>query len=193
MRYALRMSSSFVYQPHVAQSDGTVITPDIAIDSVYATLSASGLDPEPVARLTSSAMIQQPAEAPLGAPAVVLIAASFGMLVSVGVIARDVLPIARAAWRFDDIRDGYDDILLRSWTVQGADRSAFVSEKLSSLMSPVDAMTALGNAAGLKPGTAVFIGHPAGLGESIDAARFETALEGNLGVLTYGFDLERIG
>jgi hypothetical protein len=39
MRYALRMSSSFVCQPHVVQFDGTVITPDIAIDRVYATIS----------------------------------------------------------------------------------------------------------------------------------------------------------
>ncbi|MGB0630339.1 MAG: DUF2848 family protein [Alphaproteobacteria bacterium] len=193
MRYALHMSSSFVFQPHVAQSDGTVITPDIAIDRVYATMTASGLEPEPVARLTSAAVIQEPDEAPLGAPAVVLVAASFGMLVSVGVIARDVLPLARAAWRYDDIRDHYEDTLLRSWTVQDGQRTGFVTEKLSALMAPSDAMKALGNAAGLKPGTAVFIGHPAGLGESVDADRFEVALEGVSGSLKHGFDLERIG
>jgi hypothetical protein len=193
MRYALRMSSSFVFQPHVVQSDGTVITPDIAIDRVYATMTSSGLEAEPVARLTSSTVIQEPVEAPLGAPAVVLVAASFGMLVSVGVIARDVLPLARAAWRYDDIRNGYGDIVLRSWTVRAGQRTGFVTEELSALMTPSDVMKSLGNAAGLKPGTAVFIGHPAGLGESVDADRFEVALESGLGTLTHGFDLERIG
>ena len=193
MRYARHMSSRFVFQPHVAQSDGAVITPDIAIDRAYATLTSDSLEPEPVARLTSAAVIQEPADAPLGAPAVVLVAASFGMLVSVGVIARDVLPIARAAWRYDDIRDGYDDITLRSWTVQGGTRSDFVSERLSALMSPTDAMTTLGNAAGLKPGTAVFIGHPAGLGESIAIERFMVSLELNGQALTYDIQIEVLG
>ena len=187
------MSSSFVYQPHVAQSDGAVITPDIAIDRAYATISSSGLEPEPVARLTSSAVIQEPADAPLGAPAVVLIAASFGMLVSVGVIALDFLPIGRTAWRYDDIRDHYDDIDLRSWVMEGGNRTEFVSEKLLVLMSPTAAMTGLGNAAGLMPGTAVFLGHPSGLGESVEVERFEVALEGKIGALKYGVDIERIG
>lgn len=187
------MSSSFVFQPHVAQSDGTVITPDIVIDRVFATMTSDGLEPEPVARLTSAAVIQESADAPLGAPAVVLIAASFGMLVSVGVIARDVLPIARAAWRFDDVQDAYVDIVLRSWTVQEGRKTAFVSEKLSGLMSPTDAMTALGNSTGLKPGTAVFIGHPAGLGESVTIERFGVSLELNGETLTYDIQMDSLG
>ena len=75
MRHALRMSSSFVYQPHVVQSDETLITPDIAIDRGYTTMTADGLEPEPVARLTSASVIQEPDGTPLGAPALVFVAA----------------------------------------------------------------------------------------------------------------------
>jgi hypothetical protein len=191
MRYASPMSSSFVYHPHVHQSDGSVITPDIAIDRVCAT-GTDGLAPYPVSWLTSAATIQQTADAPIGTPAVILLAASYGLLVSVGVILGDGLAISRAAWRFDDIRDSYGDIALRSWTVEAGTKTEFVSEKLDALMSPADAMGALGNASGLKPGTAVFIGHPAGLGESLPADRFEVALHMGERVLNYGFEIEAL-
>jgi len=192
MGYPSPMSSSFVYHPHVYQSDGTVVTPDIVIDRVFAS-GADGLAPVPVSHLTSTAVLQQVAEAPVGAPAVVLVAASFGMLISVGAIFGDALPVARSAWRYDDIRDGYGDIRLGSWTTDGGRRTAFVAENLSALLQPEDAMHALGNPSGLKPGTAVFIGHPARLGESLAANRFEVALETDKRLLNYGFDIERLG
>lgn len=192
MSYAPCMSSSFVYQPHIHQSDGSVVTPDILIERVYAS-GTDGLSPVPVSRLTSAAVIQQASNAPTGTPAVVLIAASYGLLISVGVILDVALPVARAAWRYDDFSGGYGDILLRSWTVGDGKRTTFVSEKLAGLMTPVDAMGALGNAAGLKPGTAVFIGHPARLGESLAADRFEVALEADRADLHYGFAIETIG
>lgn len=192
MGYAWPMSSSFIYQPHVQQSDGTVITPDILIDQVYASGPDGVLAGAPVSRVTSAATLQQSAGAPMGAPAVVLVAASYGLLVSVGAILEDCLPVGRTAWRFDDIRDGYADIELRSWAVHGGKRTAYVSEKLAALTSPADAMAALGNASGLKPGTAVFIGHPVPLGESLAAERFEVALGAAGDALTYGLDLEDI-
>lgn len=192
MGYVSPMSSSFVYQPHVYRSDGTVITPDISIDRVHVS-GADGLTSVPVSRLTSAAAIQQVADAAVGAPAVVLVAASFGMLVTAGAIFEDTIAIARAAWRYDDIVDGYGDIRLGSWTVRDGKRTAFVSETLAGLMSPADAMGALGNASGLMPGTAAVIGHPARLGESLDADRYEVALDAEKRSLTYGFDIETIG
>lgn len=192
MGYASPMSSSFIYHPHVYQSDGTVITPDILIDRAFAS-GTDGLLPVPVSRLTSAAVIQQAPDAPVGTPAAVLVAASFGMLVSVGAILGDVLAIARAAWRYDDIRGGYGDIRLESWTVRAGKRTAFVAENLAGLMTPVDAMGALGNPSGLKPGTAVFMGHPARLGESIAADRYEVALDADKRSLTYGFEIEPVG
>jgi hypothetical protein len=192
MRYASPMSSSFVYHPHVHQSDGTVITPDIAIDRVYAS-DADGLIARPVSRLTSAMTIQQPADTPIGTPAVVLMAASYGMLIAPGVILEDALALGRVAWRLDDIRDGYGDVMLRSWTVAAGRKTAFQSETLDGLMSPGDAMGALGNASGLKPGTAVFIGHPAPLGESLPVDRFEAALEFGDRSLSYGIEIEPLG
>ena len=148
MRYASPMSSSFVYQPHLRQSGGTVITPDIAIDRVYMSGSAS-LEPVPVSRLISTTVLQQPEDAPIGTPAIVLVAASFGMMVSVGAIFADTVAVAREAWRYDDISAGYSDIVLRSWTLRGGGRTAFVSERLGELTSPAAAMKQLGNASGL--------------------------------------------
>ena len=192
MRYALPMSSSFVYQPHVQQSDGTVITPDILIEHVYASAADGALAPVPVSRVTSASVLQQSSGAPMGAPAVVLVAASYGLLVSVGAILEDFLPVARTAWRFDDIGDGYGDAELRSWAVHGGKRTAFVPEKLSALKSPTDAMTTLGNPSGLKPGTAVFIGHPVPLGESLSVERFDVALASDKAELSYRVDIEMI-
>jgi hypothetical protein len=192
MGYAPSMSSGFIYHPHVHQSDGTVVTPDIAITRIFAS-GPDRLAPVPVSRLTSAAVIQQTADAPVGAPAVVLVAASYGMLVSVGCILADAVAIARAAWRYDDIAAVYDAIMLRSWTVRDGKRTAFVSENLSGLMSPADAMGALGNTSGLKPGTAVSIGHPARLGESLAADRFEVALDAEKRSLIYGYDIDGIG
>tara|TARA_R110000868_G_scaffold50260_4_gene160816 strand:- start:18139 stop:18699 length:561 start_codon:yes stop_codon:yes gene_type:complete len=183
------MSSSFVYCPHVRQSDGTIVTPDIAIDRVFAS-GAEGIVPVPVSRLTSAAALQRVADAPVGTPAVILVAASFGMLVSVGAILGDVLAMARTAWRYGDIGSGYGDIVLRSWTMRDGKRTPFVSETLADLPPPADILSGLGNSAGLKPGTAVFIGHPARLGESLPADRFEVALERAGTALTYGFDIE---
>lgn len=193
MGYALPMSSSFVYQPHVHQSDGMVITPDILIERVYASAAGNTLAQVPVSRVTSATVLQQSAGSPIGTPAIVMIAASYGLLVSVGAILDDVLPVARAAWRFDDLREVYDDIDLQSWTVQNGKRTEFVSEKLSALMSPGEAMAALGNSSGLRPGTAVFIGHPAPLGESLTFERFEVALKVEDSEISYTVDIEAIG
>ena len=193
MGYALPMSSSFVYQPHVQQSDGTIITPDILIERVYASGADGVLAPVPVSRVTSAAALQQSAGAPMGVPAVVLVAASYGLLVSVGAILEDFLPLARTAWRNDDIADGYDDMALRSWAVHDGKRTAFVSEKLSALTSPADALAALGNASGLEPGTAVFIGHPVPLGESLSVERLDVALDAGNTQLQYGFGIEALG
>lgn len=193
MGYALPMSSSFVYQPHVQQSDGTIITPDILIDRVHVSGADGVLAPVPVSRVTSATALQQSAGAPIGVPAVVLVAASYGLLVSVGAILEDFLPLARTAWRNDDIADGYDDIVLRSWAVHDGKRTAFVSENLSALTSPADVMAALGNASSLKPGTAVFIGHPVPLGESLSVERFDVALDAGNAQLQYGFGIEALG
>lgn len=191
MGYVSVMSSSFVFQPHVHQSDGSVITPDILIERVY--LSRDGtMEAVPATRLTSAAVLQQSADAPVGTPAVVLLAASYGMLVAVGAIFDDALAIGRAAWRHDDIRNVYDDIVLRSWTVEDGKRSAFLSEKLGSLQSPPEAMGALGNSSGLKPGTAVFISPPEPLGESLAVDRLEVALESDARVLQFDVALEAL-
>ena len=61
MGYAPSMSSGFIYHPHVHQSDGTVVTPDIAITRIFAS-GPDRLAPVQVSRLTSAAVIQQAAE-----------------------------------------------------------------------------------------------------------------------------------
>jgi len=53
-------------------------------------------------------------------------------------------------------------------------------------------MAALGNASGLRPGTAVFIGHPAPLGESLSLDRFEAALILGNSEINYRVDIETV-
>ena len=115
------------------------------------------------------------------------------MLIAPVVILEDALGLGRAVWRLDDIRDGYGDVMQRSWTVAAGKKTAFQAETLGGLMSPADAMGALGNASGLKPGTAVFIGHLAPLGESLPVDRFEAALEFGDRSLSYGIEIEPLG
>ena len=186
------MSRSFIYQPHVRQTGDTIITPDIAIDRAYV---AGGGAPAamPVSWLTSDAVLQHPAGDPLGAPALVLVAASYGVLVSVGAVMNSTLPVARQAWRLEDIAYAYAGMTLRSRAIASGSVAEERLVPVGDLPPPEDVMENLGSRLGLKPGTMVFLAIAASLGEGAAVDRFEVSLEAAEESLTYGFDLEGIG
>ena len=185
------MSRSFIYQPHVRQFGGTIITPDIAIDRVYV---AGGGTPAsmPVSWLTSDVVLQHPEGDPLGAAAIVLGPASYGVVVSVGAIMNSTLPVARQAWRLEDISDVSARMMLRSQALKNGSVLEKTTVLVGDLTSPEDMVKSLGSPLGLKPGTMVFLPTTQALGEDVAADRFEVTLEAGEETLVYGLDLEGI-
>lgn len=141
------MRSHFTFQPHVHQSEG-VITPDLLLDRLV--LLSAGEEPltADVERLTSAAAVQY--QPPLTVcPDVVLVAAEYGPLLSVGAslvdgdtAANEDAPglrahrtslklLGRQAWRFADVADHADQLRLRAYLVEGTNRSPLVEDKVS--------------------------------------------------------------
>jgi len=185
------MSRSFIYQPHVRQFGGTIITPDIAIDRLYVA-SGGTLASMPVSWLTSDVILQHPEGDPLGAAAIVLVAASYGVVVSVGAIMNSTLPVARQAWRLEDISDVSARMMLRSQALKNGSVLEKTTVLVGDLTSPEDMMESLGSPLGLKPGTMVFLATTQALGEDVAADRFEVTLEAGEETLVYSLDLEGI-
>jgi len=185
------MSRRFIYQPHVRQFGGTIITPDIAIDRVY--VAGRGTPAAmPLSWLTSDVVLQHPKGDPLGSAAIVLVAASYGVMVSVGAVMNSTLPVARQAWRLDDLLDVCARMMLGSRALKNGSVVEKTAVFVDDLTSPEDMMESLGSRLGLKPGTMVFLANTQSFGEDIAADRFEVTLEAGEETLVYGVDLEGI-
>ena len=110
----------FLYRPHVHQLDGT-ITPDLAVDHLLVDGEASpaGLSPALTLPWRDASIV----------PAVIVFAAGFGSLLSLGFLATvngEASPrwclVSRAAWRLDDVRVHAPRLLLDvSWGAGGVD------------------------------------------------------------------------
>mgnify|MGYP000026500250 CR=1 FL=1 len=193
MGYAPTMSSSFLYRPHIRQTEGTVVTPDLLIDRVVRP-RGGGYAAIPVSQLTAATALQAPDGAPPGGPCCVLAAATFGMLISVGAALTDGLAVSRQAWRYDDVRADLGEAVLRSWSFTGETRRPHLSAALRELRLPDEADRALNRSGGLRPGTMVFFGFPAEAGDSVPAERFEVVLELPDGrALDYACDVTPVG
>lgn len=101
-----------LYKPHVTNADGDVTTPDLMVDRVEIYVAGS-MTLMPVHRLTPDVELQTPAGNLNVTPAIVLISAGGGSLLSVAAIVRpcdcslysaDVL-ISRTSWRLRHLRD----------------------------------------------------------------------------------------
>ncbi len=119
------MATSFLFQPHLHNRDGTVITPDIAIDRVVVA-DFSNVEPRfhPVTidRLTTNTEVQQLGITARGSASVVLLAAGSGTMVGLGSDHLDpglgganahqacVKPLCRDVWRYDDVADHWDKL-----------------------------------------------------------------------------------
>ena len=113
------MSSSFIFRPHIYDGN-TITTPDVLIDDVYI---ADGQDKTPsVSRITNDRLTTAPEIQVLGGDtiaqaAIVLIAASAGMLI--GIASNHMCihqedpqlfskPISRQVWRFQHVADHWE-------------------------------------------------------------------------------------
>lgn len=185
------MTSSFIYQPHVHQSNDGIVTPDIAINRVYI-FEGGRHSAVPVSHLTSHVVIQKPGNTLSVMPVVALIEAGFGMLVSIGVACPDSLLVSRKAWRYQDISEIYGNLTLRSRTIQGVASRVDNKVEIGELPCVADIMEALGNRAGIKPGTAVFIMKKAISKKPVVADHYEVTLEDPRRCLAFAIEIQPI-
>ena len=143
--------------------------------------------------LTTSGMIEVPGADSSGEVEFVLYGAAGGMLVGVGSDHTDrkvetysitvskqmcAKPVAPAAWRHAEVAGHWDELMLRSWAVEGGDRRLYQEGPVSAMRMPGDLIARHFDGAGELPaGAAMFCGTLAVRGDVAAADRFELDLE----------------
>ncbi|MBV8030189.1 MAG: DUF2848 domain-containing protein [Betaproteobacteria bacterium] len=82
-------------------------------------------------------------------------------------------PIAREAWRYDEVKPHWDRLVLRSWIEEGGRRVLYQEGEVSAMRSPEDLMSRYG---ALEAGSAMFGGTFAAKGGIRPSSRFEMEL-----------------
>ena len=83
-------------------------------------------------------------------------------------------PIARDAWRYDEVKPHWEKLTLRSWIIESGKRVLYQEGTVDAMRSPEDLMARYG---GLKAGYAMFGGTFAAKGGIRPAGRFIMELE----------------
>ena len=86
-------------------------------------------------------------------------------------------PIAPAVWALDDVREHWDELILRSYASDGSSRRLYQEGTLSQMLEPASLLEMYAGKAGHAPGTLIFCGTFAIIGEVRGAARFEMEIE----------------
>jgi len=87
-------------------------------------------------------------------------------------------PIGPALWRFAEVADHWDDLILRSWTTTGGKRRAYQEGPAAKMRHPFDLMEKyLGPGQTLPVGTAMFCGTQPVIGSLEPGELFEIELE----------------
>jgi hypothetical protein len=85
--------------------------------------------------------------------------------------------LSREVWDLADVRPGWDDLLLRSWTTKDGRRTLYQEGRLAQMMTPEDLIALVKARGGADPGTAIFSGTFAVIGGTlICGERFEVEL-----------------
>ncbi len=101
-------------------------------------------------------------------------------------------PVGRQLWRYADVEDHWDNLVLRSWaTIDGA-RVLYQESAVSSLRTPRDLIRKYADADRLPPGTLMFCGTPGAIGGIRPATRFEMELHDPVlkRSLRHGYDID---
>ena len=165
------MCAGFVYRPHVETAEG-VFTPDIVLDRLVVA-AGNRRFPVSVERLSCGDTIEVLGDETRGRGAVALIAASAGSLIGIGSDHSDgalaaaepgrarqicAKPLARGVWRFAEIADHLDALVLRTLSVDGAGRAQETECAVSSIAAlPGD---------GAVPPATVILAHPGDYGDA---------------------------
>ncbi|HZQ73177.1 MAG TPA: DUF2848 domain-containing protein [Burkholderiales bacterium] len=87
-------------------------------------------------------------------------------------------PIARDAWRYDEVKAHWEKLTLRSFIIENSKRTLYQEGQVSAMRSPEDLMQRYGGSSGnLRPGFAMFGGTFAAKGGIRPAERFIMELE----------------
>jgi len=139
--------------------------------------------------LTTAPRIQVVGAGTSGEAEVVLVATENGLFVGLGsdhtdreaeamsvALSKQLCPkpVAGELWRYEDVSEGWDALVLRSWAVIGGAREPYQEGPLSGLLPAQDLIDEAG---GLAPGTALFCGTLPVQGGIRPADRFEMELE----------------
>jgi hypothetical protein len=144
------------------------------------------------ALLTTATRIQVPGEESSGEVEAVILSLADGLYLGVGSDHTDrkveaynitvskqacAKPIGTALWRFDDVADHWDELVLRSWTTVGGKRRAYQEGPAAKMRHPRDLMEKyLGPGQTLAVGTAMFCGTLSVIGEIEAGELFEIEL-----------------
>lgn len=87
-------------------------------------------------------------------------------------------PVSRDVWRFADVADNWDALILRSWAVEKGERRLYQEGPVTAMRTPADLIGRhLNGADALPPGMAMFCGTLAVHGGIAAAERFEFEIE----------------
>lgn len=87
-----------------------------------------------------------------------------------------VKPVAREAWLFDEVKDHWDALILRSWIEEDGQRVLYQEGALSSLRHPADLIDGCFGAAGMPAGAGMTCGTMAAIGGIRPSTTFEMEL-----------------
>lgn len=86
-------------------------------------------------------------------------------------------PVARDAWRLDDVAAHWDELVLRSWIVENAERVLYQEGTLAGLQPPLDLVRGAFGTDSMPEGTGMTCGTVAAIGGIRPAPSFEMELE----------------
>ena len=86
-------------------------------------------------------------------------------------------PVAPTVWRFDEVKPHWDDLILRSYAVDGEARALYQEGPVTTMRDPMELIDGYTGGGAPRPGLAMFCGTLAVHGGVRPAGRFEIELE----------------
>lgn len=165
------LTMGFLFQPHIHGRDA-VITPDLHLTHLVIVDGESGRHDIGVESLTTGTEIQVVGQSTAASAGIIFIAAGYGTLVGVAddhfdmlllshaTVARQACPkpIGRQVWRFADIENHLDQLILRCWHGDNKQPRGSEEAELGGLRSIVERAAVETHGLGQLPnGTAILV------------------------------------
>jgi len=103
-------------------------------------------------------------------------------------------PVGAELWAFDDVKDRWDELVLRSWACEGSSMTLYQEGSVAAMRAPLELIELYGAKGGLPEGTLMFCGTLAAKGGIRPAPRFEFELEdAKRGMrIRHGYDIQTL-